>query len=121
MRLIDADALKDSFCEACSTKKRYKRTNAECRTHSNALYGYSCFKMRLIDTAPTIDAEPVRHGRWIEVDRITWRIGDGDMFDTTVEEKCSNCGRHMERYETEKQENYCPNCGAKMTEVQDGT
>lgn len=52
MRLIDADELKDSFCEACSTKKRYKRTDAECRTHSNALYGYSCFKMRLIDATP---------------------------------------------------------------------
>lgn len=71
----------------------------------------------LISRIPTIDAEPVRHGRWIEVDRITWRIGDGDKFDTTVEEKCSNCGCYEERYETERQENYCPTCGAKMIEV----
>ena len=98
MRPIDADALKDSFCEACSTKKRYKRTDAECRTHSNALYGYSCFKMRLINTAPTIDAEPVRRGRW-----------EGKKWSYL----CSICGG-LSPEDGGCKTNYCPDCGAKM-------
>lgn len=74
-----------------------------------------------IRRTPTIAAEPVRHGRWIEVDRKTWRTGDGSKIDTTVEEKCSCCGCYVVRYETVSQENYCPSCGAKMdAEVQDG-
>lgn len=110
MRLIDADALKDHFCEACSTKKRYKRTVAECRTYSNALYGYSCFKMRLIDTAPTIDAEPVQHGRWIVA-----------IVNNTPHFKCSECNKYIEAEWTANFDYvFCPNCGAKMDEeVQD--
>lgn len=111
MRRIDADALKDAFCEACSTKKRYKRTDAECRTHSNALYGYSCFKMRLIDTAPTIDAEPVRHGRWLPE-----AVSGYDGVNVVYARPCSECGYEERRFV----KRYCPNCGAKMDlEVQD--
>ena len=58
MRLIDANALKDSFCQACSTNKRYHRTDDECRSKRDS-YGNGCFKMRLIDQAPTLDAAPV--------------------------------------------------------------
>lgn len=61
-----------------------------------------------------LHVKPVRHGRWIEVDRITWRGADDHPIDITVEEKCSNCGRYVERYETVQQENYCPTCGVKM-------
>lgn len=44
---------------------------------------------------PTIEAEPVRHGRWI------WK---GHYL------VCSECGEENDR------KNYCPNCGAKMNE-----
>ena len=54
-----------------------------------------------IDEAPTIEAEPVRHGRWV-------RKGQ--------EIYCSECGEESgytwagaSRYS-----DYCPNCGAKM-------
>lgn len=48
-----------------------------------------------IATAPTIEAEPIKHGRWI--------IIDGEVV-------CSECCEH--NLET----NYCPNCGARMDE-----
>ena len=65
-----------------------------------------------LDEIAAVDAEPVRHGRWIP-------IGDDD-FDSGMY-KCSEC--EDERYfgeevltsaEAEKYCHYCPNCGAKM-------
>lgn len=47
--------------------------------------------------APTIEAEPIRHGRWIH---------NGFM-----EVKCNNCGNVFHELEDT---NYCSNCGAKM-------
>lgn len=103
MRLIDADALKDYFCGACSTKKRYKRTNAECRANLNASYGYSCFKMRLIDSAPTIDAEPVRHGcEWCNGEYHTELSAHGVRYHTS--DKSSVYVLDV---------NFCPVCGAR--------
>ena len=56
----------------------------------------------LIDKCPTIDAEPVRHGRWIE----------DSGFNT-----CSLCGNYFDRYDDGgyyQDFDYCPKCGAKM-------
>ena len=58
----------------------------------------------IIIKAPAVDAEVVRHGRWIEV--VTYDQ-DGDCLE--VEYKCSECGR-LEGLDDEP---YC-NCGAKM-------
>lgn len=52
-----------------------------------------------IINAETIEAEPVKHGRWVPV-KLTRR---------TTEYKCSICGR----WERTDKEPYC-NCGAKM-------
>ena len=49
----------------------------------------------IIDAQPTIEAEPIKHGRWEE---------DG---------QCSVCKDYpLARYM--RNPNYCPNCGAKM-------
>jgi hypothetical protein len=56
-RYKDADLLKDNFCNACATLKRYGRTVDECRSKTD-VYGNKCFKMRLIDTTPTADVVP---------------------------------------------------------------
>ena len=50
-----------------------------------------------IDDAPTVEAEPVRHGRWTVT---RWFV------------QCSECGEAFPLTPT----NYCPNCGAKMDE-----
>lgn len=57
-----------------------------------------------VENAPTVDAEPVRHGHWIEARY--------PLF------TCSECGATYQ--DTGYGYNYCPNCGAKMDEVEDG-
>lgn len=56
-----------------------------------------------IEYAPTIDAAPVVHGRWIAVP-------SSDMM-TGKAYKCSECNKM--RYGS-FMPNYCQNCGAKM-------
>lgn len=51
---------------------------------------------------------PKEIGQWV-------LVGTNEHdYETSVEEKCSLCGRYVYRYDTEPQDNYCPNCGAKM-------
>jgi hypothetical protein len=52
----------------------------------------------LINKAPTVDAAPVVHGRWINVDG--------------RQHKCSRC--HTVRRTDVARDHYCPNCGAMM-------
>lgn len=101
MRLIDADELTfdrllDSICQGQAED--------------------------VVGEAPTIEAEPVRHGRWIamsDADGVYWA--------------CSECGEDIPRIshynpqfdlfprlESIDKTNYCPNCGAKMERRADG-
>ena len=61
----------------------------------------------LVDLSPTIDAEPVIHGRWIE-------RNDG----TELQPMCDCCGYSYIEADSDCNErnNYCPRCGAKMCE-----
>ncbi len=64
----------------------------------------------LIDNAPTVDAEPLRHGKWIAV--------DDEYMDETLY-KCSECHEDFVTIDGMPAQNlykYCPNCGAKMQE-----
>jgi hypothetical protein len=91
MRLIDADAL---------IEKAY--WHGEHPDVEN-LYaeGVEAADVSDIDDAPTIEAEPVRHGRWEKADNL--------------KPKCSVCGEfHLYSWPDHKKCNYCPNCGAKM-------
>lgn len=55
-----------------------------------------------IEDAPAADAEPVRHGKWI--DKLSDCYWPGDKI-------CSECGAEYSFYNVQ---NYCPNCGARM-------
>lgn len=80
MRLIDADAVRD------------------------ALYDADAITMKgvaIINQFPTIEAEPVVHGRWIELPSMA------------PEYACSECGQSYEWWEV-NEAHFCPNCGAKM-------
>jgi len=86
MRLIDADALKN---------KGYTLHRTYMKDASTMVY-----EIKNIDDIPTIEAEPVRQGRW---------LGVNPMVDTLI---CSECGENI--ISEEFKSNYCPNCGAKM-------
>ena len=93
MRLIDADALHDAL--RAKQKWIVKRENMV-----NEGYTYDQVHFA-IDDMPTVDAVPVRHGKWIG------KSTDGEQFDC-----CSECGY----IEWDAPNNFCPNCGAKMYE-----
>ena len=96
-RLISVDALIDAHCGECAFYH-----DGKC----HALF--PCDFRRFIDedvaALPTVDAIPIRHGRWI------YHI-DG-LFPSESTQECSICHEH--EYVTLCHETYCPNCGAKM-------
>ena len=60
----------------------------------------------VVRAAPTVDAEPVRHGRWetkVCITKSDWGVIDHR------EEVCSECGKGQIGISK-----FCPNCGAKM-------
>ena len=59
------------------------------------------------DELPAADVAPVRHGRWIDAYP---DIEANPMFMYGI---CSECGFEQG---ISKYLNYCPNCGARMTE-----
>lgn len=93
-RLIDADALKVELGD--------RRLD-----HDFCIYGDEATVRDFIDDAPTIEAEPVRHGKWIPV-------GEPDDNDN-VHAQCSVCG-HGDTYSKGLKVPYCWFCGAKMDE-----
>lgn len=94
MRLIDADALKEQIPE---TREDIFENCRRCTLLDASEV------LRIIDEAPTIEAEPTRHGRW---------KGKPIAGYSTV--KCSECGCVF--MENSGKWNYCPHCGAKMDE-----
>ena len=86
MRLIDANAL-----------KQFEITMPRGDGYSDFVFAGH------IHQAPTIDAVPVVHGEWIEVN------------DAIITGTCSVCGWQAFFAETDVNGMpYCPNCGAKM-------
>lgn len=61
--------------------------------------------IEVISNMPTVDAVPVKHGRWIDIDSetYTWKI------------RCSNCGHERSMMSTGQiYPMYCENCGTRM-------
>lgn len=62
--------------------------------------------IRVVENAPTIEAEPVKHGKWIDG-------GQYANFFPHHEWRCSECGEHVLEIGVPWFK-YCPNCGARM-------
>lgn len=100
MRMIDADALLKLLKE-----QRFKYdTSEDCITVEQATE--TCCELipylivGMIEEMPTVDAVPVRHGKWL------------DITDSHIG-TCSLCG---DRWGSVDMMNYCPSCGARMVE-----
>ena len=100
--LIDIDAFRkehriNEHCEDCERNAR------ECQYNDFSMMDFCGW----LDDAPTVDAVPVKHGRWEREDNVyddltyicsachePWTLIDGTPLDNNM--------------------HYCPNCGAKM-------
>ena len=89
-RLIDAEKLAEYKANGISNLTEWQK-------------GWNDAIDTIIEEAPTIDAEPVRHGHW---------VGKPIAGYATV--RCSVCGDVFR--ENTGRWNYCPNCRAKMDE-----
>ena len=129
-RLIDAENLLNQYerIDWYSVSKKGQLVSG-ATTEDNAFIHYYDGE-EIIKNAPTIEAVPVRHGRWIleaHDERVNYR------WNVTAE--CSECCDEQKEIwavffpnvppsiardaalvsaESVKLSNYCPNCGAKM-------
>lgn len=56
---------------------------------------------------PTVDAEPIRHGRWVKNDEYS------DEIEGHIIYECSECGELYDWFDV-PEHRYCRHCGAKM-------
>lgn len=95
MRLIDADALKEHF-------KQYA-------IHSGIQASLDRYALKVIEEEPTVDAVPVRHGKWIP--RYIKIAGQNYKHGM----QCSVCAEPaLDAEGDDYLTDYCPNCGARM-------
>ena len=89
MLLKDADELKKAMERMLCTGKEPDKERYTCDV-------VCC----VIDEAPTVDAEPVRHGKWI--------------YGITLNHEWKKCSECLVSQDIFGCFTYCPNCGAKM-------
>lgn len=95
MRLIDADELMEKTIGVVV----YDEGGWDCNVRA--------VPDHVVENAPTIEAEPVRHGRWVK----QWC--DNNMIGHEYAE-CCICGCSMLDTNQFWNSKYCPHCGAKM-------
>lgn len=92
MQLKDADELKKAMERMLCTGKEPDKERYTCDV-------VCC----VIDEAPSVDAEPVRHGRWV---KSGYACGESEWT-------CTVCGNKEWRVSSGRLK-WCPFCGAKM-------
>ena len=96
MRLIDADVAKKAVHEEFD----------ECLVWDESGEYTSNVIEKILEALPTVDAVPVRQGKWIYGNDFHWYTAS-----------CNKCG-YQRRTDIKadgwNQWRYCPNCGAKM-------
>ena len=95
-RLIDADKI--TYTPSVPTVVISRIINAGREEDAKQLFHVSRAE---IEAQPTIDAEPVRHGKWIG-------------YAGTIGNECSVCGKWIDVLQGTAEMNYCPNCGCRM-------
>ena len=92
MRLVNADAVLENI------KAQYSVSKARA--------------IRIIESAPTVDAVPVVHGRWIKKRYWSEDVGMGERYGYYY--SCSKCGNLVCGGYDECGKKYCDECGARM-------
>ena len=96
VRLIDAIELVRYLCGACPSNQKGECIDKMCWKYEDRAR---------IENAPTIEADPVCHGRWIV--HTTWQ----GMFGL-IHSECSEC--KFDRNGDLSTWKFCPKCGARM-------
>ena len=92
MNLIDVDELELRKFTAAGSMSEYGR-------------GWNGALAAVVENAPTIEAEPVRHAKWRKSQVPVTK---------THEFCCSACATYVSVFATNCYYKYCPNCGARM-------
>jgi len=108
MRLIDADSLKEGIKEL--KRSPWYNNDINPSWQQGIKDAVHIVETLCIDEEPTVDAVPVRHGKFVG----TEYDGYADGSPVYYEWKCSECGCIFE--DDEPTYNYCPYCGARMVE-----
>ena len=90
MRLIDADIMRENLEWCKSQSGRY-----------DDIYWDDVIER--LDVQPTVDAVPVKHGKWFDA-----------MVGELPVQVCDQCSTFFPLAYTGGGHHYCPNCGAKM-------
>ena len=109
MRLIDADALLEKF------NRNSDIPTALFDSDTCKAFLIFCKVADAIDSLPIIDAEPVRHGRYIGTEYDGYADGNPVFYEWI----CSECECVFE--DEKPTYKYCPNCGARMDGDGDAT
>ena len=99
MRLIDADSLMEAMYH------RAFETDDDTMWQSGCWVRYRAIE-QVVNEQPTVDAQPVRRGEWIE--DVAYYDEDGCPCVIT---RCNQCG------EPNPVSKFCPHCGAFMKGV----
>ena len=91
------DAIK-SYCNGCDNY-----SGVRC---SSCMIDYAIIA---VDAVPAVDAEPVRHGKWMKVCEML----PPEYHDNKRCSVCANFALH-DRLGRVRMSRYCPNCSAKM-------
>lgn len=112
MRPIDADALIKDIVESIRLADEWERKSYENKDEIGLKYAISTRQslMAMLSRAkeaPTIEAEPVRHGLWKCISEYE------EFSEEMADYSCESCGYVISRLKNQKPK-FCEECGAKM-------
>ena len=102
MKMVYADAL-DTLLIDCRNKYSTMLDMPIARTRADEI---EAVRKTIREQLPIVEAEPVRHGRWLAMYELT---SEGILPDEPMGYMCSQCNAKRK-----KRLNYCSNCGTKM-------
>lgn len=104
LELIDRQAALKKMCEACGHCEKLEKSMR--LTHPDFVAN-KCNSYKSLAEQPTVEAEPVRHGRWK-------CIGEYEEFNEEMADYlCESCGYVISRLKNQKPK-FCEGCGARM-------